>query len=381
MKFYKRKSLWFAVVLALFIAGFFWHKTSTKNLSLQYRVEKVKRGNITQTVSANGTLNPVILVNVGTQVSGTVQKIYADFNDRVKENQVLLELDSRILQAQLSQSKAAVFRAEAALDLAEANAKRGFPLFQHGDISKQDWDQLVQLRKGAVADLKLAKSQVTRDKTNLDYATIRSPVSGVVVDREVDVGQTVAASFQTPVLFKIAQDLSKMQIDSSFAEADIGGILPKQEVSFNVDAYPDRFFKGVVKQVRINPTTQQNVVTYDVVVSVDNLDGALLPGMTAYVNIKTAEHKNILMVPTAALRFHPKNAKPVTREANQAVKTGTIYKIVDDKLEPIVCKLGINDNRYTEVSSPDLKDGDAVVIDELAEGEVSTTNTLRVRVF
>src|SRR5438046_2280164 len=252
----------------------------------RYRTEVVRLGEITQTVSANGTLNPVVLVRVGTQVSGTVSKLHADFNDRVHEGEVLVELDDRLFRAQVHESEAKVGDARAALGLAGANEARMRQLHRQGFISQQELDQVEEAAKAARAQLALAQAQLEKDRTNLAYTVIRSPVSGVVVDRQVDVGQTVAASFQTPTLFLIAQDLSRMQIDTSFAEADIGSIRVGQPVHFKVDAFPDRSFQGTVKLIRLNPVTQQNVVTYDVVVAVDNPDEILLPGMTAYANIR-----------------------------------------------------------------------------------------------
>ena len=210
----------------------------------RYVTAPLERGDITQTVSANGTLNPVRLVNVGSQVSGTVQKLYADFNDHVRAGQILLELDPALIQAQLQQSQANVASATATLELATSNESRMRALFAQEYVSKQELDQAVQALKLAQAQLAVAQAQATRDRTNLAFTVIRSPVAGVVVSREVDLGQTVAASFQTPTLFKIAQDLSKMQIDSSYAEADVGNIHIGQPASFRVDAFPNRSFRG-----------------------------------------------------------------------------------------------------------------------------------------
>jgi len=302
------------ILLALGVVGVaaWWlmpQKIAPEN---RYVTAPLERGSITQIVSANGTLNPVKLVNVGSQVSGIVKKLYADFNDHVQAGQVLLELDPALTQAQLQQSTANVSNAKASLELALANETRMNTLYAQEYVSRQELDQAVQALKSAQAQLAVAEAQAVRDRTNLAYTVIRSPVSGVVVSREVDIGQTVAASFQTPTLFKIAQDLSKMQIDSSYAEADVGSIRVGQPTTFRVDAFPDRSFNGEVRQVRLNPTTQQNVVTYDVVIAVDNSDQALMPGMTAYVSIIVAQRKEVLLVPNAALRFRPKEAKPDT---------------------------------------------------------------------
>ncbi|MCL5260447.1 MAG: efflux RND transporter periplasmic adaptor subunit [Gammaproteobacteria bacterium] len=378
----KRKVIIVLIVVVIFTTTLIlWRSFSAREANSKYHTETVVLGDVKQAVAASGTLNPVILVNVGTQVSGTVQKMYADYNDRVKEKQVLLELDPTLFKAALGQSLAQVNKAKANLDLATANETRGLPLYKQNFISKQDWDQLVQARKVAKADLELATATMAKDRANLNYATIYSPVSGIVVNRTIDVGQTVAASFQTPTLFQIAQDLSKMQIDSSFAEADIGNIRAKQVVNFTVDAYPNRNFSGEVKQIRLNPTTQQNVVTYDVVVTVDNKDGVLLPGMTAYVNIVTAEKKNVMLVPNAALRFKPKHERKEKEHVLLKPGFGTVFKLDNAKLTAITGKVGITDNRNTEFTSEKLHVGDQVVVSQTAENATNTTSTFRLRVF
>jgi HlyD family secretion protein len=380
MKKIKSKSIILAILI-LIIGSIMWKYLLGNPKQVTYAFEQVKYGDIVQQVTANGTLNPVTLVKVGTEVSGKVQKIYADFNDQVTAGQVLLELDTKILKATVEQSLAQVQKATAVLDLAIANEKRGKTLYLQKYISAQDWEQLVATRKSAQADLSLANAQLQRNKTDLSNATIISPISGVVVKRDVDVGQTVAASFQTPELFEIAQDLSKMQIDSSYAEADIANIRAGQEVTFTVDAFPERVFNGKVKQIRLNPTTQQNVVTYDVVVVVDNPDGVLLPGMTAYVNIKTAEHKKVLIVPNAAFRFRPKDQVVKGGVGKEAFSAGLIYKQVDAKLEPVQCRLGITDNKYTEILAGNIRAGDSVVIGEAQQNAASSSSSFRLRVF
>jgi HlyD family secretion protein len=354
----------------------------------QYRAEEIEQGDIEQTVSANGTINPVTMVSVGTQVSGTVKKLYVDYNNSVKKGQVLLELDDSLLSAQQKQSQANVRNAEASLELASANEARMRDLYAQDFVSRQELDSAVQARKSAEAQLQLAQASVEKDRANLANAVIRSPVSGVVIDRSVDVGQTVAASLQTPTLFKIAQDLSRMQIDASFAEADIGNIRVGQPVRFTVDAFPDQHFKGSVKLVRMNPTTQQNVVTYDVVINVDNPDLKLLPGMTAYVTVTVAERKNVLKVPNAALRYKPANPNNVAssgikpkaersgeRKMNGAPSarrkhegfSGKVYRLEDGKLKAVDVSLGITDSRHTEIRSGAIKAGDEVVVGEVQE--------------
>ncbi|HCI15176.1 MAG: efflux transporter periplasmic adaptor subunit [Gallionellales bacterium GWA2_60_142] len=340
----------------------------------QYRLESVAQGELSQTVSANGTINPVSLVSVGTQVSGTVKKLYVDFNSKVEQGQVLLELDAALLTAQQKQSQASVQSAAASLDLASANEARMRNLYGQEYVSRQEFDTAVQAKKAAEAQLQLARAAVEKDRANLAYSVIRSPVSGVVVDRAVDVGQTVAASLQTPTLFKIAQDLAQMQIDANFAEADIGNIRVGQIAHFSVDAFPDRGFQGTVRQIRMNPTVQQNVVTYNVVIDVDNPEQILLPGMTAYVSIAVAERKDALLAPNAALRFKPANGEPVAGNGAKPKNGksssgrprdaffGKVYVLKDGKPAPVEVSLGITDNRSTEILGGELKAGDLVIV-------------------
>src|SRR5437016_5376098 len=260
------------------------------------------------------------------------------------------------------------------LELAVANEARVRQLHRQGFISRQELDQAEAAAKSARAQLALAQAQLEKDRTNLGYTVIRSPLAGVVVDRQVDVGQTVAASFQTPTLFLIAQDLSRMQIDSSFAEADIGNIRVAQPVGFKVDAFPDRTFQGTVKLIRLNPVTQQNVVTYDVVMAVDNPDEILLPGMTAYVNIAVARRQGVLVVPNAALRFRP--AEPVPAAApprGHEGPTATVYVLEDDLLRRVGILPGISDNRYTEVLSGELAAGARVVVEDRQAAVAAST--------
>lgn len=368
----------FAVV-ALTLAGgaVYWGvKRAAQSPEQRYKLQTVESGEIVQTVSANGTLNPVVLVNVGTQVSGTVTKLYVDFNDKVEKGQPLLELDRSLLAAQARQSSANIGNIAATLDLARANEARMKSLFEQEYVSRQELDQAMQARKSAEAQLAQAKAAADKDQVNLNYTIIRSPVSGIVVDRVVDLGQTVAASLQTPTLIKIAQDLSEMRIDSSFAEADIGKIKEGQKVRFTVDAFPNRSFAGEVQQIRMNATVQQNVVTYNVRVSLQNPDQILLPGMTAYVNIAVARRDDVLMVPNAALRFKPPEAEgSATKNGSAAAEarakgkkrdsaSGTVYVIEGDTLKPVAIQLGITDNRNTEVVGGELKVGDKVIVGE-----------------
>lgn len=372
-----------ALILAFIFGAYYVYQLSHKKKPEDlYRLQPVTMGDIEQNVTANGTINPVSLVNVGTQVSGRVKKIYADYNDRVKQGQVLLELEDELFKAQIAQSLGNVKSNEASLELAKANELRMRSLFEKEYVSKQELDQSVQALKSAEAQLSTTKAQLKRDQTNYSYSIIKSPVSGVVVDRVVDVGQTVAASLQTPTLFKIAQDLSKMQINTSFAEADIGRIQVNQTAKFNVDAFPNKNFEGVVKQIRLNPTNTANVVTYDVVISVDNPEQLLLPGMTAYVNINFAKHDNVLLVPNAALRYRPKNEelnlamKKDKKPDDNASKTktddlgsGKIYVLRNNKPEMIRVKTSITNGKFTEIISSDIKPNEFVITADMGNDQ------------
>ena len=382
----RRRTLWLLVAVVAIGSGVgTWQWTERSSADGKYRTETAKIGDVTQTVSANGTLNPVVLVNVGTQVSGTVMKLHVDFNDHVKAGQVLLELDPALLKAQTRLDGAALSNARAGLVLAEANERRNRTLWAQDSVAKQVLDTAVQARDSAQAMVEQASAQLAKDKTTLDYTVIRSPVSGVVVNRAVDLGQTVAASFQTPTLFQIAQDLSKMQIDSSFAEADVGRIKVGQAVQFTVDAFPERTFNASVRQVRLNPTTQQNVVTYDVVVGVDNPGQILMPGMTAYVNVQVAQRKAVRVVPNAALRFRPANAAAPAAGRKPplpgSAPEGTVYVLEAGRPRPGSVQTGISDGRVTEIVGGDLKPGDQVVVGGQAAGVETSPSTLRSRLF
>lgn len=362
---------------------------------LRYRSEAVDRGDISQRVAANGQLSPVTLVSVGTQVSGIVRSYSADFNDRVEAGQILMQLDDDLLQAQLTQSRANLTSAQASLALAQSNWSRIQPLAKEGFASSQELDQSRQALREAEARVAQTRAQVQRDQVNLSYSVIRSPVSGVVVLRAVDVGQTVAASFQTPELYKIAKDLREMVIDAYFTESDIGDIRVGQAAQFRVDAYPNRNFDGEVKQVRLNPKTEQNVVTYAVVIAVENPDQILLPGMTAYVTINTQSKKNVLRVPTAALRFRPpENAKLVPQDNAEQVKAadtkpspkargtrqqGKVWIHTPEGLKAVRVRLGITDRQYTEITGGALTVGDKVVIEQALSSEEIAKKGMKFR--
>ena len=295
------------LLLAGLAYGAYWwqQKSTAESAKPKYRTQAVDRGSIIQRISANGTLNPVTVVNIGTQISGTVIRLHTDFNSTVKKGQVLAELDPSLLKAQIDQSEATRRSMMATWTLARSTLERNQSLRDRGFISDSALDTARKDVDSTSAQIAALKAQIERDKTNLSYSVIRSPIDGIVVDRTIDVGQTVAASFQTPTLFKIARDLTAMQIDTSVSEADIGAIKPAMPVAFTVDAFRDREFSGRVRVIRLNPTTQQNVVTYNVVIDVKNDTGVLLPGMTAQVAIVTQRRDNVLRIPNAALRFKP----------------------------------------------------------------------------
>lgn len=373
-----------ALILAFIFGATYVYKLSNKKKPEDlYRLERVTLGDIEQNVTANGTINPVAMVNVGTQVSGLVKNIYADFNDQVKEGQILLELEDNLFKAQIDQSRGNVKNCEASFELAKANEARMRALFEKEYVSKQELDQAVQALKSSEALLISAKAKLSLDQTNYGYSIIKSPVSGIVIDRVVDVGQTVAASLQTPILFKIAKDLSKMEIDTSFAEADIAKIQVGQSVKFSVDAYPNRTFEGTVKQIRLNPVNTANVVTYNIVILVENQEGVLLPGMTAYVTINFARHEKVLLVPNAALRYQPKNENlSLIAKKNEAFRiedkqkkegygVGKIYALRDNKPFMIRVNTGITNGKLTEVISSEIKENDLIISGDLMNDQKS----------
>jgi len=363
----------------------------------KYRSTVVDRGAINQTVTATGTINPVALINVGSQVSGTVAELNADFNDRVKKGQVLLKLEPTIFNAQVRQAEANIASARASLRLAQATFERNEQLVAQNFLSGLALDQSKREMQVAQANLTLAQAQHDRARADLNNSVIRSPIDGVVIKRTIDLGQTVAASFNTPNLFQIAQDLTKMQIDTSVSEADVGQLKDGLPARFVVDAYPDREFAATMRQFRLAPNVVQNVVTYNVVLDVDNVDELLKPGMTAQVRLVVANRPNVLRIPTTALRFRlseeeqeaerkrNKDAKPAAvaatpapvkdddiafRNASDTTRMFKIYKLdAMNHPQPVDIRAGLSNFRYTEVVSGDIKPGDRVVTRSLATPE------------
>jgi HlyD family secretion protein len=375
-----KKALTLLMIVAAVGAGFWYRAGEDAPGTARYRTQAVDRGDIVQVITANGTLSPLTVVQVGTQVSGTVYKVHVDFNDQVKEGQVLAELDPALLQATVKQSEANLENARATLELAKNNVARTEALFKRNLAPDSDLDQARERTKVAVAQVKTAEAQVERDRTNLRYTVIRSPIAGVVINRQVNVGQTVAASFQTPTLFQIAQDLRKMQIDTSVAEADVGSLSTSFPVTFTVDAFPGQAFRGRILQVRLNPTIQANVVTYNVVVEADNPDGKLLPGMTAHVSIQVAERRDVLRVPNGALSFRPKE-KDEDEAATRPVRGTRVYLLDGDRPRAVAVRTGVTDGNHTEIVEGDLKPGDPVVVRETASKKDAAEKTFRFRMM
>jgi HlyD family secretion protein len=415
----------------------------------QYFTAKVDRGDIRQVVEATGTINAVTTVQVGSQVSGTVSRLYADFNSRVKRGQVIAQIDPSLFEGSLLQAKADMANARASVATAKANLQKALALqiqttadyerakaltaqrvmsTQQLDLAKSNYDSALAASSAGDALVKQAEAQVQQREaavrvaqTNLDYTTIRAPIDGTVIARNVDVGQTVAASLQAPTLFTIAQDLTKMQVYASTDESDVGSIRPNQLVTFKVDAYPKESFSGMVSQVRMNATTVQNVVTYNTIIDFDNPETKLFPGMTAYITIPVASATDVLRVPNSALRYKPDmkaeeiraiyqkfgldNPGPPSAGNHAAAKSGpesvdgtvkkvsrrttggqseairlvptlanspdlvVLWKLRPDKsLEPVRIRSGITDHTVTEVA--ELFNGSLKNDDELVTGAV-----------
>jgi HlyD family secretion protein len=421
----RRNWIWVAVALGT-IAVFAAFRLNRKT-EAEYFTAKVDKGDIRQVIEATGTINPVTLVQVGSQVSGMISKLYVDFNSKVTQGQVVAEIDPKLFQGAVLQAQADLQNAQAMVAAAKANlAKdqatmqqnkldyaRAASLTPHGVMSQQQLDQAkatYDAISGQVgsdrAAIQQAEAQVAQKtaslkvaQTNLDYTIIRAPVSGTVVNRNIDIGQTVAASLQAPTLFIIAQDLTKMYVYAKTDEGDVGQIRPGHRADFQVDAFPKEVFHGVVSQVRMNATTVQNVVTYDTIVEFENPELKLFPGMTAYVSIPVASVTDVVKIPNAALRYKPdlpaeqmrelynkygiKAPQPPqqspaaetpsqhpgggTREhaaasGSSASDTAVVWKLLPDKsLQPIPVHIGLTDHTYTALTGGDIKPGDELV--------------------
>ena len=390
-----RKAVWILGVLAVAMAiGGYVYFGGERKVPIRYKTALVERGPVVAMVTATGTINPVVSVQVGSQVTGKIQSLHADFNSVVKAGDVVARIDPSIYRARRDQAAASLAnavaaKAKATTELAQRKREldRAKSLLAQQFVSQNDVDVAITAYQGAMAQLDVAEAQVKQARAQLDaaeldlkYTVIRSPVNGIVIARNVEVGQTVTAGFQTPTLFLIALDLTRMQVDTNVSEADIGGVAPGKPATFTVDAFPGEQFQGVVKQVRNAPISIQNVVTYDVVVEVENPDLRLRPGMTANVSIIVARKDSVLKLPNAALRFtppkvprntggglsHSRPARPDAPGSEKAVwKEGP-----SGDPEAVPVQLGITDGSSTEVLSGDLKEGDPVIVGiEAPKGE------------
>ena len=302
------KILKWLFVLALLGGGGgygYWYWVAKPKPGPEYRTVTVTRGDLTQVVTATGTLNPFVNVQVGSQISGIIEKMYVDYNSSVTNGMIIAQIDPSTYRASVHQAEGDLANAQAALELAQVNFKRDKQMVEEKLIPQSDFDKTVAGLHQAEAQVKMKVAALEKAQVDLNHTTIYAPIDGTVISRSVDVGQTVAASFNTPTLFQIANNLAKMQIDSNVSEADVGGVALDQEVSFTVDAFPNRTFHGKVLQIRNAPITVQNVVTYDTVIEVNNSDLKLKPGMTANVSISIATREDVLKLPNAALRFRP----------------------------------------------------------------------------
>ncbi len=369
------------IVLIIFFRG--------NNSEQKFKTEKVTLGEIVESVNATGTVNAIITVNVGTQVSGTIIKLYADFNSRVRKGQIIALIDPTVFDAQVEQAKANLSAARANLTKSEVSVKdtkrtfdRSRELVKKNLIAQGDLDTAETNYESAKAQVDVSKAQVQQalaalrmSETNLKYTNILSPVNGIVVSRNVDVGQTVAASFQTPTIFMIAEDLTKMQIDTNVNEADIGKIAVGQEVVFTVDAYPERNFKGKVFQVRNAPIIVQNVVTYDVVIRVDNSDLNLKPGMTANSSIITTRKSNVLKILNSSLRFKFTDKSSMKSEGKGGGGQ-SVWILEKGTPKRVKIKTGISDGTYTELVSGDIKEGNEIIIEIISKEKKQTTSPI-----
>ena len=390
---------WIYWILALAVVGgggwWFRGRESNGTGAAGYKTVALERGEIVQTVTANGELGAVQTVAVGSEVSGKIMELFADFNSMVTNGQVLAKLDASTYERQLEQAEAELESAKASLKLARANFKRAEELRKLELVSQADYDQAEATLAQAQASLQVREASLSKVRVDLEKTTIFAPMDGVVISRAVDTGQTVAASLNAPTLFTLAQDLRQMRIEAQISEADVGGVEEGQAVNFTVDAYPARTFTGLVSQVRFEPVTNQGVVNYIAIVDVDNGDLKLRPGMTANASVVTARRENALRLPNSALRFRPPEGAAVAeperpegrpegdasekgaakrergewkgrarREANGAGNAAakTVY-VQDEKggLRAQPVELGISDGTWTEVNGPALQEGDLIV--------------------
>lgn len=346
----KKKTLVIVAVAAIAALAVWLLSGGKKEEKITFDTAAVAPANIMNSITATGTIEPVTSVTVGTQVSGIVSKLFVDYNSVVKKGQVIAELDKTNLMSQLNTAKTQLATAQSQLNYQTANYKRYKTLFEKGLVAADDFDNAKLSYTQAKEQVVSAKEEVQRAQTNLGYATITSPIDGVVLSKSVEEGQTVAASFSTPELFTIAQDLTNMQVVANVDEADIGDVKEGERVSFTVDAYPDDTFEGEVKQVRQEATTSNNVVTYEVVISAPNADLKLKPGLTANVTIYTAERKGVLSVPSKALRFTPqKETVGKMKIVDAANAKNKVWTIEGNSIVAHKVNIGMTDGTNTQI--------------------------------
>jgi HlyD family secretion protein len=375
-----KNSAWMLAIAAIIIVGV-WYFLGRSSSGTRIVTAAVTEGPIVRSVTATGTVNPVITVQLGTYVSGPIIAIYKDYNAPVTKGQLIAKIDPSTYQvtvdvarATLANSLAQLGKDNADLDYKKVTYDRNLALYKADAVSKDTLDSAYSAWQMDVAQIKLDHANIQQQtanvkaaEVNLNYTNIVSPVDGTVVSRNVDVGQTVAASFQTPTLFLIAKDLTKMQVDSNVSESDIGYVRQGQKATFRVDAFPDRDFEGVVSQVRQAPITVQNVVTYDVVVSVENPELLLKPGMTANVNVVTASKAKVVRVPIDALRFAPPGEPPADSAALDGApgRQTRVWVLENRKVTPVTITTGLSDGTWVEVAEGNVQAGDRVVTDEV----------------
>ncbi len=371
-RFVWRKKWWILLVVSALVAIKFIFAGSVPKDN-QYITLDITRGDLRQVVTATGEIQPVNTVNVGSQVSGTIDNLYVDFNTKVKKGDVLLTIEPSVLQATVDESKASLDSAISQRNFAKNEYERNKMLYDEGFIARAEMEQSQTQYEQAEQSVKRAQSTYDRAVTNLGYATITSPVDGTVISRKVDVGQTVAASFQTPDLFEIAEDLTKMQIETAVSEADIGMIKEDQPVTFTVDAYPTETFNGIVRQIRLSPTTTSNVVVYTVVIDVDNSQLRLMPGMTAFVTIIISEKDNVWRAANSAFLVRSFDRFLTPEQINGATPVSHLAILRDDEVIMIPYSKGLTTATETEVISNEIQMGDKIVVGKIGMTSTSTS--------
>jgi HlyD family secretion protein len=405
-----KKIITIIVVLGAIGGAAYWWFGSKSETKVTFRKDVVDRGELVVSISATGTVNAVTTVTVGSQVSGTIAKLYADFNSPVKDGELLAQLDPTFLQASVNEQRANTDRAKAQYNEAKRNFDRTTELSARGLVSQADLDAATTSLESSKASLQQAEASLDRAQVNLRYATIRAPINGVVISRNVDVGQTVAASLQAPTLFTIAEDLSRMKVEASIDEADIGSVKEGQRVTFTVDSYPDEQFEGKVSQIRLAPVESQNVVTYTVIIDVSNPELKLMPGMTATVSVEVARRDDAMRVPLQALRFTPPGMTAPTpgqgrrgggmRDSSAAKAPGGvqaapaeqkqhrpnpnrafIWVMENGTPKPIPVIRGIQNQRYAELVESPLNEGDTILVGTSSSSAAAATTQNQTNPF